>query len=258
VPVLSGRTFTEGDAPGTTQVIVINEALAHRYFVGEAPVGRQLDRGTIVGVVGDVRQIGLGKPAVPEIYYPAAQVVTMSSDIGMSLIVRSSARPESLVNLVRATVREVNPKLAIFNIRTMKQIVADSLWELNLYRWLIGLFAALALLLVAIGLYGVISYNVVSRLRELALRLALGSDPWRLVGLVVGRAVRLTGLGLTTGIVAAFAIVRVLSRLRVDISSDLVSFASISALLLVIALVACVVPAIRAAAVNPATALRNE
>ena len=142
-------------------------------------------------MVGDVRQVALNRPAEPEIFYPAAQNVTMASDIGMSLIVRTQGPPEPLVDLIRPVVREINPRMAIFNVKAMDQVLSDSLWELNLYRWLIGLFAALVLTLSGVGLYGVISYNATARVREFALRLALGSDEVRLKRLVFRRGVRL-------------------------------------------------------------------
>jgi putative ABC transport system permease protein len=208
--------------------------------------------------VGNVRTAGLDRPAEPEVYYPAAQNVAMTSDIGMSLIVRTAASPERTTAAVRSAVREVNPNLAIFNVKTMEQVLADSLWELNLYRWLIGLFAALALVLAAIGLYGVISYNVTSRTREFALRLALGSEPVGLVRRLLGRAAALTGAGLAAGIVAALAVTPSLRNLSVHLGGDPATYAAIAALLLALALAACVVPAIRVARVNPATALRHD
>ena len=239
-------------------MILVNDALARRYFPGEDPVGRELDRGTIVGVVGDVRQAGLARPAEPEIYYPAAQNLAMTSDIGMSLIVRTAAAPERVTDMVRAAVRDVNPNLAIFNVKTMQQVLADSLWELNLYRWLIGLFAALALVLAAIGLYGVISYTVTSRTREFAVRLALGSEPIRLAQRVLARAAGLAGAGLAAGIVVALAVTPSLRNLSADLGGDPLTYAAIAALLLALALAASVVPAIRVARVNPATALRHD
>ena len=258
IPLLRGRALAEGDQEGAPRVILVNDALARRYFPGEDPVGVELDRGTIVGVVGDVRAAGLDRPAEPEVYYPAAQNVAMTSDIGMSLIVRTAASPERATAAVRAAVREVNPNLAIFNVKTMEQVLADSLWELNLYRWLIGLFAALALVLAAIGLYGVISYNVTSRTREFALRLALGSEPVGLVRRLLGRAAALTGAGLAAGIVAALAVTPSLRNLSVHLGGDPAAYAAIAALLLALALVACLVPALRVARVNPAAALRHD
>ena len=258
IPLLRGRALTEGDTADAPRVILVNDAFARRYFPAEDAVGRELDRGTIVGIVGDVRHAGLDRPAEPELYYPAAQNVAMASDIGMSLIVRTAATPERVTETVRAAVRDVNPSLAIFNVKTMEQVLADSLWELNLYRWLIGLFAALALVLAAIGLYGVISYSVTSRTREFAVRLALGSAPMGLAWRLLARAAALAGAGLAAGILAALAVTPSLRKLSANLGGDPATYAAIAALLLALALAACVLPAIRVTRVNPATALRHE
>ena len=258
IPIVRGRGFVEGDTADAPRVILVNEALARQYFPGEDPVGRNLDRGAIVGVVGDVRQVHLDRPAEPEIIYPAAQNVAVASDLGMSLIVRTAMPPESLTDAIRAAVGEVNPNLAIFNVRTMERVIADSLWQLRLYRWLIGLFASLALLLAAIGLYGVMSYNVTSRMREFAVRLALGSEPRALSRLVLTRAAGLTALGLVAGLAMAMSLLPLVSSLGIGATGDPTTYAVVSGVLLAIALVACAIPAIRVAAVEPATALRHE
>jgi predicted permease len=258
IPILRGRAFTERDHADALPVILINDALARRYFPGADPVGIQLDRGTIVGVVGDVRQVGLDRPAEPELYYAAAQNVTMASDIGMTLIVRTTGRPEPLIDGIRSAVRAVNPGLAIFNLRTMEQVLADSLWELNLYRWLIGLFAALALALAVIGLYGVMSYTVTARMREFAVRLSLGSDPARLARLVLARGVRLASAGIVAGGMVALLVTPALGSLSVRGRGHPATYAGIAAALLAITLVACFIPAIRAARVDPAAALRHD
>jgi putative ABC transport system permease protein len=194
----------------------------------------------------------------PELYYPAAQNVTMASDIGMSLLVRTEGAPERLVASIRSAVRDVNPSLAIFNVKPMRQVVADSLWELNLYRWLVGLFALLSVVLAAIGLYGVISYNATSRVREFAVRLALGAAPGNLTRLVLGRALRLAVAGLAVGVVTAMALTPLVRALPIGIHAEPGTYVMIAALLVAIAALACVVPAIRVARVNPASALRHD
>lgn len=258
IPIRKGRGLVERDAASAAAVLLINEALARRHFPGEDLIGRETDRGTIVGVVGDVRQVGLDRPAVPEIYQTVTEDAGIASDIGMSLIVRTRGRPEAIVDSVRSAVRAVNPSLAIFNIRTMEQVLADSLWELNLYRWLIGLFAALALVLAAIGLYGVIAYSVTARAREFAVRLALGSDPSRLARLVLRRGAGLAALGVAIGAVGTLLLASWLPNLPTTFGASPATLVGTSALLLAIALLACVVPAIRVAGVNPATALRHD
>ena len=258
IPLVRGRGLTEGDTATTQRVILINKTFARRYFKDEDPVGRETNRGTIVGVVGDVRQVSLDRDPEPELYYPMAQNVTMAPDIGMSLLVRTSGPPEPLTDAIRAAVRETSPALAIFNVRTMAQIRDDSLSELHLYRWLIGLFAALAIVLAAIGLYGVMSYTVSSRLREFAIRLALGSEPSALMRLVFARGLRLATAGLIAGATAVWWMLPWLERVFAAARTGLGTYAIAAAGLLVIALAASAIPAWRVTGVNPVTALRHE
>ena len=150
-----------------------------------------MNRGRIIGVVGDVRQVELDRPSVPEIYFPMAQNWSQVADLGMTLVVRTAGSPAGVIDAVRARVFDVNPRMAIFNVRTMEQVVSDSLWNLNLYRWLMGWFAALTLLLSAVGLYGVVSHSVSSRRREWAVRLALGSAPADVARIVLVRGISL-------------------------------------------------------------------
>jgi ABC-type antimicrobial peptide transport system permease subunit len=161
-----------------------------------------------------------------------------------------------LTDPIRAVVREVNSGLAIFNVRTMEQVVADSLWELHLYRWLIGCFAGLALVLAAIGLYGVISYSATSRIREFAVRLALGAEPAGVSGLVLGRAMRLAGAGVCTGVAMALAVTVFVWNPELPVGTAL--YVLVAFLVMAIALAACLVPAIRVSRLDPATALRHE
>jgi predicted permease len=258
IPVLSGRPLTEADTRDTPRVIVINQTLARRYFGGVDPVGVETTRGTIVGIVGDVRQVNLDEPAVPELYYPMAQNWTQLSDLGMTLVVRTDRRPEPLVDAIRSAIRHVAPGVAIFNVKTMDEVIADSLWDLNLYRWLVGLFAVLTLALAAVGLYGVISYGVAVRRREWAVRLALGSDPVALARLVLKRGLQLSVIGIMVGIIGALATWLTVPDLPVSFSAGPATFATISTLLLTIGFIACFFPAMRAARSTPALALRQE
>lgn len=258
IPVVKGRGLTDRDTRDAPPVIVMNETLAQRYFGSADPIGAQTTRGTIVGVVADVRQIDLDRPAVPELYYPMAQNWSQLADLGMSLVVRTHERPEAIIEPVRALVREVNPNLAIFNIRRMDQVLSDSLWDLNLYLWLIGLFAGLALLLAAIGLYGVISYSVAIRGREWAVRLALGSDPAALARLVLRRGLFLCCIGIMIGVLGTLAFGLALPNLPIALNLNAATFARVTAMLLGIALLASLIPAIRITRIAPAAALRVE
>jgi predicted permease len=258
IRVVRGREFTDYDDEAAPRVIVVNEALVRRYLRDEDPIGVDLDRGTIVGVIRDVRQAGLDRPAEPEIFYPAAQNVTAASDIGMSLVVHTDGPPESFVGQIRGAVREVNPRLAIFNVKTMRDVLADSMWELNLYRWLITMFAMLAIVLAAIGLFGVMSYTVTARIREFAVRLALGSNPAGLGRLVLRRGVWLAALGLILGAYMTEQLLMVFGTLPMGGRPDVSIYLSVAALLLTLAVVACLIPALRVASVSPATALRQE
>ena len=258
IQLLRGREFTDRDVRDAPRVVLINQTLARRYFGEADPIGLDTTRGTIVGIVGDVRQVNLDQPAVPELYYPMAQNWSQLSELGMSLVVRADRAPEPLIGAIRSAVREINPNLAIFNVKTMDEVIADALWELNLHRWLVGLFAGLALVLAAVGLYAVISYSVAIRRREWAVRLALGSDPTTLASLVLKRGLRLSVIGIATGIIAAIACGLSLPSLPVQLSAGPVTFAAISALLLAIAVCASFLPAIRVARATPALALREE
>lgn len=257
IPV-RGRLLAEADADarGPSRAILVNEAFARQILPGVDPIGVETDRGVIVGVAGDVRQAKLDRPAVPEVYQIVSADSGVAADLGMSLMVRTSGAPERIVPAVRAAARAINPAVAIFNVKTMERVVADSLWELSLYRWIVGLFAALALALAAIGLYGVISYSVSSRTREFAIRLALGAKPSSLARGVIRRGVSLAAVGLVLGAAVASGLLPLLNRLPARIDADLATFALIAALLVVLAAVACLVPALRVAAVNPSTALR--
>jgi predicted permease len=258
IPIVSGRAFTAADTSTAPRAVIVNETLARRYFPGEDAIGKELDRGFIVGIAADVRNVRVDRPTTPELYYPVAQNIAMTSDLGMSLIAQTDGDPAAMVPALRNAVREVRPNLTVFNARTMAQVVDDSLADLHMYRWLIGLFAALALLLAAIGLYGVIGYMTASRTREFAIRLALGSNGASLARLVVGRGLALAALGLAAGAAATLALARVFSSLPIGAAPDAIAYGAVAAILFAIALFASAGPAVRAAAVDPARALRHD
>jgi ABC-type antimicrobial peptide transport system permease subunit len=205
--------------------------------------------------VADVRDAGLGREPQPEIFSPLAQHPLR----GMTLVVSGLLPPEVLTGSVRETIREVNPNQAVFDVKTMERVVADSLSYLKLDLWLIGLFAGLALLLAAAGVYGVISYAVAARTQEFGIRLALGADGRKLLGLVLGRGSILIVIGLVVGGGSAIALTRLLNSLLAGVSPlDPATFAAAGVLLAVIALMACLAPARRAMNVDPMIALRSE
>lgn len=258
IPLLRGRLLSDGDTADAPRAILVNDALVRRYLRGHDPVGLETDRGRIVGVVGDVRQTALNQPAVPEIYYPAAQNMAMTRDQGMSLVVSTAGDPASYTQAVRAAVREVNPSLAVFNVNTMREVVEDSLWQLNLYRTLIGLFAALGLVLAVIGLYGVIAYMAAARTREFAVRLALGCRPAALTRLVMLRGIGLSAAGIAAGWIAAHALASTLGVLSIDQPPGVVLFTAVAIVVLGVSLLASTLPALRAGTINPVDALRHE
>ena len=240
--------------------MLVNEAFARQYLANEEAVGHELtDRGTIVGVVGDVHQSSLDRAVVPEIYYPVAQNFAQLRSVGSSMVVSSPMPPESLVNTIRAAIREVSPNQATFRVSTMDRVVDRSLGRQRLYLWLLGVFAGIGTLLAAAGIYGVIAYLVTLRTREFGIRMALGADSGRVLRLVMRHGGVLVALGLVAGTVGALALTRFLSSVLYGVTAtDARTFGAIAVLLAIVALAACAVPAFRASRVNPAVALRAE
>lgn len=259
IPIRKGRGFTDSDTRNAPGVILINEALAHRYFGDEDPVGKQMNRGTIVGVVGDVRQVNIDRTAVPELYTPIAQNWSHLPQLGLTLVVSAQGSAEPLIDAVRSVVRDVNPVLAVFNVMSMDRVVQSSLADFTLYLSLMAFFAAVALVLAATGTYGVISYIVTSRAREFAIRVALGADSVRVTRLVLRQGLGLTVLGLVCGLGAAAAATPLLRYAPMTIRQpNVTTIVPVIALIVLVAVAACVVPARRAANVDPVSVLRQE
>ena len=260
IRVLQGRGIDIIDTTSSPRVILVNHTLARMSFGGVDPVGVETNRGRIVGMVEDVRQVDLDRPPSPEMYFPIAQNWSQLADLGMTLVVRVSGDRPGLIDAVRTQIRDVNPRIAIFNIRTMEQVVTDSLWNLNLYRWLMGWFAGLTLLLAAVGLYGVVSHSVTARRREWAVRLALGSTQAQVARIVLARGVALAAIGIAIGVsLLTIALGWFGSDLPfIDGSVRAVTIAAVAASIFVIALAASWLPATRVARIAPAAALRSE
>jgi putative ABC transport system permease protein len=260
VPLLAGRFFNAQDQADSTQVVIVNQTLARDYLADQNPIGKRIswldgDWMTIVGVVGDVKQSGLTQPTRPEIHHP----FTQSPRGGMSLVVRGAVDPATLSVSVRGAAQEVDPALPVFNVKTMETVIADSVSGNRLNALLLGLFAALALGLSAIGIYSVMSYTVGQNTREIGVRMALGARGADVLKLVLGQGLALTAVGLGMGIAAAFALTRLMENLIFGVSAtDPVTLIVTPLLLTFVALLACYVPARRATKVDPLVALRNE
>jgi predicted permease len=259
IPLRSGREFSPRDTADQRRVIIINEALARQYFPNQDPVGVQIDRGLIVGVVGDVRPAKLSEPATPVIFYTMAQNFAQIRSNGSTLVVSGHIPVENLVSPLRAAIREVSPNQALFRVATMRRVIETSLAQQRLYTWLLGLFAAIGTLLAVAGIYGVIAYLVTLRTREFGIRMAIGADAARVVRLVMRRGAVTVALGLAIGILGAVLLTRALRTLLYGVTpTDPATFAAMAALLAAVALSACLIPARRAAKVDPAVALRVE
>ncbi|HXG65767.1 MAG TPA: ABC transporter permease [Blastocatellia bacterium] len=263
VPLLRGRNFTEQDGPGAPNVILINETLARRFFPTEDPIGKRLFVGfssnvprEVVGIVGDVRHSDFYQPPTAHVYVPCYQAAFMNS---MSLVARSRAQSSAVIAAAREQIRSFDRALPIYDIKTMEQVVSESLAQPRFSGLLLGLFAVLALALGSVGIYGVISYSVAQRTHEIGVRMALGAQRRDILKMVVGRGMRPVFIGLGIGLAGALWLTRFLSSLLFGVSAtDPMIFAGVALLLLLAALLACYVPARRATKVDPMMALRYE
>jgi putative ABC transport system permease protein len=266
VPLIAGRHFTERDNADAPGVLIVNQTLAKRVFPNGDAVGQRLifsgDDSTpnqIVGVVGNEKVNGLAEQTTPVVYYPFLQDTTPA--LTKNLVVRTAGDPAALVSAIRNECRELEPGLTVAQVMTMEQIIANSpsTFMRRYPALLIGVFAAVALLLAAIGIYGVMSYSVSQQTREIGVRLALGARKLDVLRLVIGRGMLLALAGVGVGVVAAFGLTRLMTGLLFGVeASDPATFGLIALLLVMVALLACYVPARRASKIDPLTALRHE
>lgn len=260
--LLRGRWLAETDDAAAPKVLVISKAMAGRYWPAADPIGQRLSFDgaggpwwTIVGVAADVRRLGLSSPPAPQIYAPFAQ----DPWFFMTFVMRTGTDPEAVARDARRAVWAVAPDQAIAWVRPMEEVLSSSVAKPRLSMTLLTVFAAIALLLTTVGIYGVMAQSVSQRVQEIGVRIALGADRGDLIWMVLRNVLNLTVIGLGIGLVAALALGRVLSSFLFDVSaSDPLTFTAVAALLTVIALIATYIPARRAADVAPSTAFKSE
>jgi putative ABC transport system permease protein len=263
IPLLTGRDFTDADASDSMKVTIIDERLAREYWPNESPLGKRVRFGppednepwhTIVGVVGAVKHESLNLTRRKSVYLPHAQVTIN----GMALAVRAE-NPENLAQAIREQVKAIDPDQPITSMQTMTEVISSSVWQPRLYAILFGVFAAVALALASVGIYGVMAYSVSERTREIGIRVALGAQRRDVLRLVVSQGMTLALIGAGAGLGASLALTRLMQSLLFEVSaSDPLTFAGLAALLTFVALLACYLPARRATKVDPMIALRCE
>jgi putative ABC transport system permease protein len=265
-PIREGRGFTERDDRQAPPVAIVSESLAKQYFPGEDPIGKRItpngsvDPGKppvreIVGVVADMHLISLRQAPKPQIYIPHQQFAIQS----MSIFVRTQMDPQSLIGALRRSVGEIDKDVPIYRTRTLADYMSSSVAQPRLNAMLVGLFALIALLLAAAGIFGVMSYSVTQRTQEIGIRLALGAQRYDVLRLIIFQGMRFVGTGVLLGLIGVFACGRLLQSLLFGIgATDLGTMFAVTVILTAVAFVACLLPARRATLVDPVQALRSE
>jgi putative ABC transport system permease protein len=260
IPLVEGRVFTEADGAQVPQVAVVNQTVARRYWGSQSPLGYRISDNngetwaTIIGVIGDVRHEGLAAQPSDEVYWPFAQAPVRQA----SFLVRTRADPRSAARLVNDAVHAIDPNQPLANIRALEEVRGEALASPRLTAGLIGVFAGLALLITAAGLAGVVSFSVSQRTQEIGVRMALGAAKGEVLLMVLREGMSLVLIGLAVGVAGALALSRLMTGLLYGVEAgDPTTFGLMAALLLAVAVVACLAPARRAATVDPVVALRS-
>jgi putative ABC transport system permease protein len=264
IPLLRGRLFSEQDSPANPNVAIISETLARRYFPNQDPIGRQMRFGfppnsnvprQIVGVVGDVRDVALSKKPEPMMYVPFVQAPLYGGEV----VVRSSLSVSSVAAAIRETVHSIDKNLPVTDIESFTDAVGQSISRERFRTFLLGSFSVIALLLAAVGIFGVISYSAAQRSQEIGIRMAMGAQRRDILRLILGQGAKLALLGLGGGVVFALLLTRLMESLLYDVSAtDPLTFAGVAIILLGVAITACYIPARRAMRVDPIVALRYQ
>jgi predicted permease len=265
IPIVKGRAFADADKAGQPLVIVINQAFEARYFGGREPIGLRMQTSgpgkpwrTIIGVVGNVRQTSLEAAPVPEVYEPLSQTAN-DIDGDASLVVRSSLPPNEVMSDVRVALKAIDPDLALGNLQTMGDLVTAVSAQRRFQTALLSLFAAMAMFLGMVGIYGLLAYSVKERSSEIGIRVALGASRSQVLGMFLRQGLTLTVLGLFIGLTGAWIVTRLLTSLLYGVSAlDPITFVAVPGVLLIVAITACLVPAGRATTVDPMNVLRSE
>jgi len=268
IPLLRGRPFSDGDDERAIPAAIINETMARQYWPGEDAIGKRFKLGdpqddipwiTIVGVAGDVRQMGVDEPVKAEMYIPYAQIKDQQWFAPRDLVIRTTVDPLSMVAAARKEIHQVDPAQPISNVRTMEEVLGEETASRSLAMTLLTIFAALALLLATLGIYGVLAYFVVQHTQDIGVRVALGAQRRDILKLVLRKGMTLTLLGVGIGLGVAFALTRLMASLLYGVSTtDPLTYAAIALLLTGVAMVACYLPARRATKVDPLVALTYE
>lgn len=263
IPVLRGRNFTDDEATQARHVVLISEAMARKHFAGEDPLGKRITVDMaenpvpteIVGVVGDVKYESLVDETKPMVYFPPPDLPYPY----MTLIIKTDGDPAAITAAVRREIQAIDPDQPISDVRTMNQVMAEAVARERFNTLLLGLFAVIATLIAAVGIFGVMNYSVTLRTREIGLRMALGAQQRDVLRLILKQGLLLTLIGMSIGVAGAIALTRVMSRLLFGVAAtDPATFAAIVLLLSLVSLIACYVPARRATRVDPMTAMRYE
>lgn len=264
VPLVAGRDFNQADTNDSIPVVIVNETFARGFFSSGDAIGKRIKIGAptsprpwmqIAGIIKDIKSDGLDAEAIPEMYLPYAQNVGPA----MTLVARTANDPAGNVAAIRRAVQETDKDQPVYNIRTMKQLLAQSIAQRRFNMIMLGVFALIALLLAASGIFGLIAYSVAQRTHEIGIRMALGARSNDVLKLIVSEAMLLALMGVGVGLAAALALTRVLASLLYGVNAtDPVTFIGVSLLLIIVALLACLIPARRAIKVDPMIALRHE